>query len=125
MFSSDPGKPHILCSVMQKFSEQLFYKVPPNDYFWIFRDLKGFMAPEDLCSEAVARGVCEKGVYKNFAKLTGKHLCWSLFFNKVADLRPATLLKKRLEHSCFLVNFGKILRTPSFYKTHAVDASAR
>ena len=26
----------------------------------------------------------EKGVLKNFAKYTGKHLCWSLFFNKVA-----------------------------------------
>ena len=37
-----------------------------------------------------------KGVLKNFAKFTGKHLCQSLFFNKVADLRSATLLKKRL-----------------------------
>ena len=27
---------------------------------------------------------CEKGVLKNFEKLTGKHLCQSLFFNKVA-----------------------------------------
>ena len=27
-----------------------------------------------------------------FAKFTGKNLCWSLFFNKVAGLRPATLL---------------------------------
>ena len=34
------------------------------------------------------------GVLKNFAKLTGKHLCQSLFFNKVTDLRPATLLKR-------------------------------
>ena len=31
-----------------------------------------------------------------FAKFTGKHLCQNLFFNKAADLRPATLLKKRL-----------------------------
>ena len=36
-----------------------------------------------------------KGVFRNFAKLTRKHLCQSLFFNKVADLRPATLLKKK------------------------------
>ena len=33
---------------------------------------------------------------KVFAKITGKHLCQSLFFNKVAGLRPATLLKKSL-----------------------------
>ena len=26
---------------------------------------------------------CEKGLLRNFAKLTGKHLCQSLFFNKV------------------------------------------
>ena len=27
----------------------------------------------------------EKSVLKNFAKFTGKHLYWSLFFNKVAE----------------------------------------
>ena len=53
-----------------------------------------------------------KGVLKNFIKFTGKHLCRSLCFNKVAGLRPATLLKKRLWHRCFLVNFLKILRKP-------------
>ena len=47
----------------------------------------------------------KKGVPKNFTKFTGKHLCQSLFFNKVAGLKPATLLKKRLWHKCFPVNF--------------------
>ena len=64
---------------------------------------------------------CEKGVPRNFTKITGKQLCQSLFFkqlcqglsfNKVAGLRPATLLKKRLWHRCFPVNFVKFLRTP-------------
>ena len=32
---------------------------------------------------------CKKGALKNFARFTGKHLCQSLFFNKVAGLRPA------------------------------------
>ena len=27
---------------------------------------------------------CKKGFFKNFAKFTGKHLCQSLFFNKVS-----------------------------------------
>ena len=31
---------------------------------------------------------CKKGILENFAKFTGKHLCQSLFFNKVAGLRP-------------------------------------
>ena len=53
----------------------------------------------------------KKGVLRNFAKFTGKHLCQSLFFNKVANLRSAALLKKRLWHRCFPVNFEKFPRT--------------
>ena len=52
--------------------------------------------------------LCKKGVLRNFVKFTGKQLCQSLFFNKVAGLRPATLLKKRLWHRCFPVNFYEI-----------------
>ena len=43
-----------------------------------------------------------KGVPKNFTKFKGKHLCWSLFFHKVAGLRPVTLLKYRLQTQVFL-----------------------
>ena len=55
---------------------------------------------------------CKKGVLRNFTKFIGKHLCQSLFFNKVVRLKPATLLKKRPWHRCFPVNFVKFLRTP-------------
>ena len=41
---------------------------------------------------------CVKRVHRNLTKLTGKHLCQSLFFNKV-------------------VNFVKFLRTPFFQNT--------
>ena len=41
----------------------------------------------------------------------------SPFFNKIAGLRPATLLKKRLWHKCFPVNFAKFLRTPFLQNT--------
>ena len=44
----------------------------------------------------------KKSALRDFAKFTGKHLCQSLFFNKVSGLRPATLLKKRIWHSVFL-----------------------
>ena len=30
---------------------------------------------------------CKKGVLRNFAKFTGKHLCKRLFFNKVAGVK--------------------------------------
>ena len=56
---------------------------------------------------------CKNSILKKLAKLTGKHLCQGLFFNKVAGLRPVTLLKKRFWHRCFPVNFAKFLRTPS------------
>ena len=55
---------------------------------------------------------CKKGVLKNFAKFTGKHLCQSLFFNKVASLRPTTLSKESLWHRCTF-----------FYRTPPVAAS--
>ena len=48
-----------------------------------------------------------KVVLGNFAKLTAKYLCQSPFFNKVAGLRPATLLRKRLWHRFFTVTFAK------------------
>ena len=54
-------------------------------------------------------------VLRNLAKFTGKHLRQSLFFNKVAA--TATLLKKRLLHRCFPVNFAKFLQTPFSQKT--------
>ena len=56
----------------------------------------------------------KKGILRIFAKFTGKRLCQSLFFNKVGGLRYATLLKKRLWHMCFPVNFTKFLGTPFF-----------
>ena len=47
-------------------------------------------------------------------KFTGKHLYQSLFFSKVAGLRLATLLKKRLWHRCFPANFCEIFKNTFF-----------
>ena len=58
-----------------------------------------------------------KVVFENFAKFTGKHLYQSYFFNKVAGLRPATLLKNRPWHRYFPVNLAKFLRTPFLQNT--------
>ena len=51
-------------------------------------------------------------VLRIFGKLTGKYLRKSFFFNKVADLRPTALLKKRLWYRFLPVNFIKFLTTP-------------
>ena len=47
----------------------------------------------------------------------------SLFISKVVGLRPATLLKKRLQHSFFPVNFAKSLRAPFLQKDLPATAS--
>ena len=47
----------------------------------------------------------KKDVLKNFAKFAGKHMCQGLFFDKVAGLRPATLLKKETLGQVFSCEF--------------------
>ena len=42
------------------------------------------------------------GLLKNFKKFTGKHLCRNPFLNNVRACRPATLLKQKFRHMCFL-----------------------
>ena len=62
---------------------------------------------------------CKKSVLRNFAKLaklTGKYLCYSLFFNSIAGLRPANLLKKRLWHRRFAVSFVKFFKNTFFHR---------
>ena len=81
----------------------------------VYRPLRRISVQKDVprCRSNYPELFPKKGVPKNFAKFTGKHLCQILFFNKVAKgQRPATLLKKRLQHWCFPVNFAKLLRTP-------------
>ena len=51
----------------------LKFKVFSLNYLFLERSSR----PEVFC----------KGVLRNFAKFTGKHLCQSLFFNKVSGLR--------------------------------------
>ena len=64
---------------------------------------------------------CKKGVQRNVAKFTGKHLCESLF-NKVAGTRPVTLLKKRLWHWQFL-GICESCKNTIFYRTSPVATS--
>ena len=62
------------------------------------------------CVPRAKAAVCRCSTKKVFLKIsqysqkniTGKHLCWSLFFNKVAGLRPSTLLKRDSNAGVFL-----------------------
>ena len=77
------------------------------------------MSEFEILRDRSSRQRCsiKKGVLRNFTKFTGKHLCQSLLFNKVAGLRPTTLLKRRLWRRCFPVSFVKFLRTPFLQNT--------
>ena len=66
---------------------------------------------------------CKKGALRNFAKFTGKHLCQNLFFNKVAALRPAALLKKETLAQEFSCEFCEISKNTFSYRTPPVAAS--
>ena len=54
---------------------------------------------------------CKKGVLRNFANFTGKHLCWSFFLIELQEV--CSFIKKRLRHRRFPEEFTKFLRTPN------------
>ena len=68
----------------------------------------------------------KKGVLRIFVKLTGKHLCQSPFFNKVADLRPqaCNFINKETLAQVFSFEFPKIFKNFCFYRSSLVAASA-
>ena len=108
------GKLHFLSSVLyvndlpQSLSEVGSYLYAEDTYIFYQYEDRRRRSSHRRCS-------VRKGVLRNFAKFTGKYMCQSLFFHKVAW--PATLLKKRLLHRCFPANFAKFLRTPFLQNT--------
>ena len=74
----------------------LFYRYHYICYF-IYSDCMWRHVPT-ICREAATGGVL-----KNFANLTGKHLCWSRFLIKL-QARPATLLERDSNTDVFLWN---------------------
>ena len=64
------------------------------------------------CRSSHRKCSLKKSVLKSFSKFTGKYLCQSLFFNKVAGLRRVTLLlKRRLWYKCCSANVAMYLVT--------------
>ena len=95
----------IKCSNCSERHHLALWESPPK-----IQGNNGNPPPRSSCPEVF----CKKDVLKNLAKFTGKYLCHSLFFNKVADLSSVTLFKRRLWHRCIPVNFAKFLRTLIF-----------
>ena len=62
----------------------------------------------------------KKGFLKKFHKIHLKTPVLESYFNGVSGLKAVTLLKKRLQHRCFQVNFMKFLRTPFLQNTSVI-----
>ena len=95
--------------------ERIFIRIPLSNFFWlnlpeIYSMQKHWFSVKDLLTlakeilnrkllflwsftDAVVRRCSVKKDLKNFEKFTRKHPCQSIF---LIDLRPTTLLKKRL-----------------------------
>ena len=78
------------------------------------------------CQKQPSKFSIKKGVLKRFAKSTGKHLCQSLFFNKVAGLRPQTcnFIEKETLAQVSSCEFCEISRNNFSYRTSPVATSA-
>ena len=74
------------------------------------------------CRSSPPEVFCKKDVLRNFAKFTGKHPCQSLFLNKVADPRSASLSKESLAQ-VFFCEFCEISKNTVFKRTLPVVAS--
>ena len=112
-FFTLPSGPIFLTSVTNRSLETyILYLV--FKYCHIERYSKSFADPviSFRMQKQLSAVFCKKRCSYKFQNIYGKHLCQSLFLNKVAGLRLATLLKKKLCHRCFPVNFPKFLRTP-------------
>ena len=68
-----------------------------------------------ICRSSRPKVFRKKGVLRNFTKFTGKHLCQSLFFNK--------LIKKETLAQVFFCEFCEISKNTFFYRTYPVAAS--
>ena len=89
---------------MMKFVKKYFFLKASSLHHWeIFLKLSS-----EIGRSSRPEVFCEKGVLRDFAKFTGKHL-WRL--------RPATLSKKRFWQRWFPMNFVKFLRTPFLQTT--------
>ena len=78
------------------------------------------LSMENDLSRSSYRSCSVKKVFLEVSRNSQENTCPESLFNKVNNnkgLRPATLLKKRLFHRCFPVNFAKFLRTPFLQNT--------
>ena len=118
-----------LCSVSNSFSQinmQLLFlsqiRLVFSWFFYFWGNLGN--VKEKLTTEAVTRGVLQKKVFLEISLKSQENNNARVFFNKVAGLRPATLLKKTLAHA-FTCEFCEISKNTFFTKHLRTTASIK
>ena len=75
------------------FFYQFFHRVTCFKTIFSFISRYSILSPEAIIGDASKEGLLE-----NFRNFRGKHLCWSLLFNKVAGLQACNFFKRRFQH---------------------------
>ena len=80
-------------------------------YFFFFGGVKrDYRHKMGQCQKQSPEVFCKKGVLRNFAKFTAKHLCQSLFYNKVVKKIIINYIRKTLHLRCltgFWINLSE------------------
>ena len=90
--------------------------------FFVFWNPIGTFREVNLIRSSLLQVFGKKGVLRNCAKFTVKHLSRVYFLNKVAGLTSAPLSKKRLAQ-VFSYDFCEISKNSFSYRTSPVTAS--
>ena len=80
---------YVLVEILQLVHEMRSF--PEVTYKRVKGFLKKFSKFTDKDKIQSIASILSKDVLKNFTKLTEKHLCWSLIFNKVTGWKPETV----------------------------------
>ena len=81
----------------------------------VFQRFTGFIKNKKSLCQQWWRLLVKNSIISQFPETSSVLTFWLIScFKKIASLRPVTLLKKGLWHSCFPVDFAKLLRTPFF-----------
>ena len=111
----------------QKIQQTLWFD---EKFFWIEYPFV-FLRRKFISGSSRLEVFCKKGVLRNFANFIGKHLCQSLFFNKITGLGlqfilqayACNFIKKQTLAQVFSCEFCKISKNTFFHGTPLVAIS--
>ena len=105
---------------MEKFVEQRYFSRSPDKFYvkYNFYNLSHLIC---LFRSSHLMVFCQKAVFKNFAKFSGKDLWWSLFLIKL-QASILQLYLKRDSNTSFFCKFYDIFKTSCSHRTCPVAA---